>query len=423
MEAPRSCSLPCLLLVLILVSPWCSTSMAASCSFTISNHCSHTIWPGTMAGAGTPQLPTTGFRLDPGQTVQIPAPAGWSGRIWARTGCNFSADGAGAPAGAVACQTGDCGGGHMECGGTGGKPPATLFEVTLGKGTTADDQDYYDVSLVDGYNLPVVAVPRAQQGGGSCNATGCAADLNLSCPKELQVEDGIGGSGTVACQSACEAFGKDKYCCSGAYATPTTCSPTAYSSVFKSACPRAYSYAYDDGSSLFTCNAIDYTIAFCIPPTGGGTQLGAPANGQGNPGNANLAPPAGSNGAGSAYQPPSTGNDGGGSAYQRPPTGNVDPGSVYQPPPTGNNGLGSVYQPPPLAGNNGAGSAYQPLPSGNNPTSNNGLGTELGSAYLPPLTGNNGVRSTYQPWKMPSSASTRYNQLWFLLPAALLFLV
>jgi hypothetical protein len=161
--------------VLALAAHGCSASMA-SCSFTISNYCTHTIWPGTMAGAGTPQLPTTGFRLDPGQTVQIPAPPGWSGRIWARTGCNFSTDGSGAPAGAVACQTGDCGGGHMECGGTGGAPPATLFEITLGKGAPAD-QDFYDVSLVDGYNLPVIAVPRARQ--GSCNTTGCNADLNL----------------------------------------------------------------------------------------------------------------------------------------------------------------------------------------------------------------------------------------------------
>ena len=76
------------------------------------------------------------------------------------------------------------------------------------------------------------------------------------------------GGGTVACRSACEAFGQDQYCCSGAYATPTACRPTAYSSVFKSACPRAYSYAYDDSTSTFTCKALDYTIAFCLPTSG-----------------------------------------------------------------------------------------------------------------------------------------------------------
>lgn len=61
----------------------------------------------------------------------------------------------------------------MECGGIGALPPVTLFEITLGKGL---DEDYYDVSLVDGYNLPVVAAPRVRHGG--CNATGCLADLN-----------------------------------------------------------------------------------------------------------------------------------------------------------------------------------------------------------------------------------------------------
>uniref|UniRef100_A0A0E0CEJ9 Thaumatin-like protein n=1 Tax=Oryza meridionalis TaxID=40149 RepID=A0A0E0CEJ9_9ORYZ len=249
-------------------------------------------------------LATTGFRLDPGQSVQVPAPAGWSGRIWARTGCDFSGAGAGgaAAAGETACQTGDCGG-RLECGGTGATPPATLFEVTLGKGGCAGDLDYYDVSLVDGYNLPVVAVPQAggATGGGGCATTGCTADLNRSCPKELQVDGGVGGGvGTVACRSACEAFGEEEYCCSGAYATPATCRPTAYSAIFKTACPRAYSYAYDDGTSTFTCSAAAYTIAFCLPPTGSPS----PANGQNGAGGS-TPPPAGNNGAGiSSYLPP-----------------------------------------------------------------------------------------------------------------------
>jgi hypothetical protein len=115
-------------------------------------------------------------------------------------------------------------------------------------------------------------VPRATHARSRPNLTAwflhvklCVCVCVVACPKELQV--GIGG-GVVACRSACEAFGQDQYCCSGAYATPTTCRPTAYSSVFKSTCPRAYSYAYDDGSSTFTCTAADYTIAFCLPPTG-----------------------------------------------------------------------------------------------------------------------------------------------------------
>ncbi|KAK6255207.1 Thaumatin family - like 10 [Theobroma cacao] len=224
-----------------------------SCTFTITNNCPYTIWPGTLAGSGTPPLPTTGFQLDSGQSVRIPSVPGWSGRIWGRTGCSFDALGAGS------CQTGDCGG-RLECDGNGATPPASLFEITLGAG---NDLDFYDVSIVDGYNLPLVAAPRGVY--GACNATGCASDLNMGCPKELQVVGGDGGAAglVVACKSACEAFRLDQYCCSGEFANPTTCRPTFYSTIFKRACPRAYSYAYDDGTSTFTCKAYDYQIIFC----------------------------------------------------------------------------------------------------------------------------------------------------------------
>ncbi|KAM1127072.1 hypothetical protein ACFX2B_041667 [Malus domestica] len=233
-------------------------SLSYSATFTITNNCPETIWPGTLAGSGTPPLPTTGFRLDPGQSVRLPSTPGWSGRIWARTGCTFDEQGAGT------CQTGDCGG-RLECGGSGATPPASLFEITLGIG---NGLDFYDVSIVDGYNLPLIAAPRGMF--GACNATGCASDINTGCPKELQVVGG-GSEGTViGCKSACEAFGLDQYCCSGQFANPTTCQPSKYSTIFKKACPRAYSYAFDDGTSTFTCKAFDYAIFFC--PYGNGTR-------------------------------------------------------------------------------------------------------------------------------------------------------
>lgn len=93
--------------------------------------------------------------------------------------------------------------------------------------------------------------------------------METGCPKELQVvggDSGASGGGArrvVACKSACEAFGLDQYCCSGEFGNPTTCRPSFYSTIFKKACPRAYSYAYDDGTSTFTCKAFDYLILFC----------------------------------------------------------------------------------------------------------------------------------------------------------------
>ncbi|KAK4489817.1 hypothetical protein RD792_000461 [Penstemon davidsonii] len=148
-----------------------------------------------------------------------------------------------------------------ECNGIGATPPASLFEITLGSG---DGKDFYDVSIVDGYNLPLVAAPRGVRGGG-CNATGCVEDINMGCPRELQVigsDEGNQG-GVVACKSACGAFGLDEYCCSGQFANPTTCRPSFYSGIFKRACPRAYSYAFDDGTSTFTCKSMEYAVIFC----------------------------------------------------------------------------------------------------------------------------------------------------------------
>lgn len=54
------------------------------------------------------------------------------------------------------CGTGDCGSGKLECAGAGANPPATLAEFTLnGDG----GMDFFDVSLVDGYNLPMLVAP------------------------------------------------------------------------------------------------------------------------------------------------------------------------------------------------------------------------------------------------------------------------
>nr|DAD22420.1 TPA_asm: hypothetical protein HUJ06_023883 [Nelumbo nucifera] len=247
--APASISVS-LLWVLILLF----TSGVFSATFTITNNCGYTVWPGVLSGAGTAQLSTTGFVLQKGESKTISLPASWSGRLWGRSLCKEDSSGK------FSCVTGDCGSGKVECVGGGAAPPATLAEFTL---NGAGGLDFYDVSLVDGYNLPMLIVP---QGGsaGNCSSTGCLADVNAACPSELKVvSSSVERSESVACKSACEAFGQPQYCCSGAYGNPNTCKPTSYSQLFKRACPRAYSYAYDDGTSTFTCASANYVITFC----------------------------------------------------------------------------------------------------------------------------------------------------------------
>ncbi|XP_076887776.1 thaumatin-like protein 1b [Bidens hawaiensis] len=263
-----------LILPLILIS---STNPIQSATFTLTNQCNYQVWPGLLSGAGTPPLPTTGFPLQPSQSNSLSIPAGWSGRMWGRTSCSTDSTGR------FTCLTGDCDSSTVECNGGGAAPPATLAEFTL---NGANGLDFYDVSLVDGYNLPMVVVPQTASSDNNCNVTGCFVDLNKNCPSELRL---TGSDESIACKSACEAFGDPRYCCSGAYSTPQTCGPTAYSEYFKAACPTAYSYAYDDGTSTFTCTAGDYVITFCPTPANSRKTTGAGQSAETSSGSGSLA--------------------------------------------------------------------------------------------------------------------------------------
>ncbi|PNT62882.1 thaumatin-like pathogenesis-related protein 4 [Brachypodium distachyon] len=132
MHSKMSSSAGHFLLLLLLVG---ATSRAAATTFTITNRCAYTVWPAAIPVGG-------GARLDPGQTWYLNVPGGTSAaRIWPRTGCDFRN-------GRGSCRTGDCGG-AMYCG-LSGQPPTTLAEFTL-----TGDMDYYDISVIDGFNVPM----------------------------------------------------------------------------------------------------------------------------------------------------------------------------------------------------------------------------------------------------------------------------
>uniref|UniRef100_A0A0D9VRL3 Thaumatin-like protein n=1 Tax=Leersia perrieri TaxID=77586 RepID=A0A0D9VRL3_9ORYZ len=235
---------------------------AGTTVFTLRNNCTYTVWPASLSGNTAVAVGGGGFELSPGANVSFPAPAGWSGRFWARTDC-IAAAAASSGAGSVACATGDCGG-AVSCS-LGGAPPVTLAEFTLGG---ADGKDFYDVSLVDGYNVGIgVTATGAAVNHSTCGYAGCVGDVNALCPAELQVTGtttAAAANATVACRSACEAFGTAEYCCTREHGGPDSCGPTRYSRMFKAACPAAYSYAYDDPTSTFTCGAgAQYLITFC----------------------------------------------------------------------------------------------------------------------------------------------------------------
>lgn len=211
-------------------------TLSEAARLTLINNCSPlTIWPATL---GNWQLSETGFELRVGESRTIDIGAGWNGRVWARSHCSWNN-------GRFQCRTGDCGTGRVSCDGAGGVPPATLFQLSSG------NDDFYSVSLVDGYNLGMQVTAR----GGSCTTIYCRT-WN-TCPEEnLKVKD---FSAEIGCKSACLAYGGDANCCTGSGA----CSPNWIAQKFKENCPNAYTYAQDHSANKWCNGHSDYEIKFC----------------------------------------------------------------------------------------------------------------------------------------------------------------
>ncbi|CAK7351235.1 unnamed protein product [Dovyalis caffra] len=193
-----------------------------STTFTITNKCNYTVWPAIYSEKSA--LSTTGFSLEKNESKIITAPAPWSGSIWGRTYCTEDSSGN------FSCITGDCGSGKLECSAY-GSPPVTVAQFTTGDFVYLD---IFDFSLVNGFNLPLLVVPSAH----NCTSTGCFADLNESCPSELQVTSATEGK-TVGCK------------------------PSLNSRFFKDSCPQANIFSYHGKASLFTCASTNYQVTFC----------------------------------------------------------------------------------------------------------------------------------------------------------------
>ncbi|KAJ3546293.1 hypothetical protein NMY22_g2115 [Coprinellus aureogranulatus] len=236
---------------------------ASGRTFTVYNNCPFTIWPAIFTdlnvGSAVPDHPN-GWEAPTFSNVSFVVPNTWrAGRIWGRRNCDFNKPGS------QSCLTGSCNGGLFcdKVSGT-GAPPVTLAEFTF-DGTN----DHYDVSLVDGYNLPMRISPTA-----GCPVAECAKDLGPDCPAPLKGPFDSSGF-PVGCRSACTANidgnpADSRNCCSGRHNNPATCpsSGVAFYDYFKSNCPKTYAYAYDEssGTSLFHCPAgiqANYTITFC----------------------------------------------------------------------------------------------------------------------------------------------------------------
>jgi hypothetical protein len=231
-------------------------------TITLVNRTRVTIWPAAWPGSVSSR---TGWILPPGHSISITVSDSWNARLWGRTGCRFDAGGRGR------CLTGDCAG-RFQCQGW-GQIPATLAEYDL---DSFDHLDFYDVSMVDGSNLPMYITISHGRASRRITPSGCevrrGCTSTVECPPALQVHR---ADQLVGCISPCARFQTDRYCCRGRYAqgcSPARTWPIDYARVFKRAEPYAYSWSGDNATSVFTCaGRCDYTITFGVtPPAIGG---------------------------------------------------------------------------------------------------------------------------------------------------------
>lgn len=115
----------------------------------------------------------------------------------------------------------------------------TLAEMTLN--TDFNDFDWYDISHVDAFNLPMQIVPVDF---AKCRTLTCAANLLPNCPTEGLYRD---SNGIV---TACVSPDRNN-----------ANSPVAQ--YFDAACSDAYSWSGDDAQSMVACAGEDYDVVFC----------------------------------------------------------------------------------------------------------------------------------------------------------------
>ncbi|WVF65426.1 hypothetical protein IAT40_000153 [Kwoniella sp. CBS 6097] len=347
---------------------------------TINNKCPAPIYlsigsptGGALGADGSPQ---------PGSWMQevgeygFTVPDDWKdARIWAQTGCE-----------GTNCKIGNCGGGVCD-GNQYGTPGATLAEFGFGG---YGGQDYYDISMVDGYNLPM----QIDVQGCPTASCGVQQDILEVCDPSLVYPKGSGK--VYSCGSPCIAgvqfqqgtsgplitaeMADTPVCCqhAGVGVNPVDC-PNTYIPFYKKMkelCHDGYLYPKDDmyPGSILACPSASqaaYTVTFC--PNGVGAALNPPDVGSCSPMDSTPGDNAGNHEGGGATSPiwgetlkgeiipgtgtgsgtgTGTGSGGGGGNSTSSVIGGASSTAPSQPPPAGSTGVGissagsAVHVPP-----------------------------------------------------------------------------
>jgi hypothetical protein len=252
----------------------------------------------TSCNQGDVPLPFDGgFLLNPGElknvTVQVASDRITTGSggltVWARTGCRPT----GNPDYPLICNSANCDldyapHSRVACGGIGSQPPATKAEITFNGNYNLDS---YDISLVDGWNVPMWLEPVSGNYDKTtnpyyCRYSGGYLDLGPLADKELPLMVDRKNNAIAGVWSACKysALVDPKqqdpaFCCIGEYADAKKCQSNTVNwpkdkqtaQFFAKYYPKAYAFAYGDPTGgYFSCkpndnNPINYTLTIFGP--------------------------------------------------------------------------------------------------------------------------------------------------------------
>lgn len=149
-------------------SPLPTPEKAHDFRITITNQCKENIWPAVSVNTDSPLLPTptgTGSLLPQGESRTMYFPVDiviLGGRIFARQGCETDASGH------FQCAVGDCKNGELEC------PRSTgISGVSLAEFTVVKRKFWYNLSLIDGFNVGLKMGPAKTPSGTTCQPFVC----------------------------------------------------------------------------------------------------------------------------------------------------------------------------------------------------------------------------------------------------------
>lgn len=257
---------------------------AAPSRLVIVNGCTATVWIASTPNVGVTTKLASLVKIEAGKKHEYAVdPTGWAGRLWPKTGCDATG---------YNCTAGDaippCG--HFSPSGPCEPPADTKIEFNFAP-TGGTARSFYDISLVDGYSLPVWIRPSTHD--ATCVDTLC--DLPLSaCPADERYGDTnlgnlavVYGGKTVQCLSPCkrwnyptpygmgnpETTAPGPALCCPAPVTPTVCNDvtgvrtTKYVKLVREHCRSAYAFSYDDVAGSHDCpSATRFEVVFCAEP-------------------------------------------------------------------------------------------------------------------------------------------------------------